>query len=193
MVEITYQMVLSTIQTLSLVVGVIYYITIMRNSQKTRELTLESQELARKAQEQTLETRQNQIFMQIYQQVNSEDTQKSWADLMNLEIKDYDDYLQKYDSSVNPSHFGKRAHLWYSFNTIGELLRQGIIEPDLLRRLNMGLWTIPMWEKWRDIIKEIRVKENIPDAWEGFEYLYDEMKKIRDIKEYPKITYPQQN
>ncbi len=47
-----------------------------------------------------------------------------------------------------------------------------------------------MWEKWRDIIKEFRVKENIPDAWEGFEYLYDEMKKIRDIKEYPKITYP---
>ena len=67
MVEITYQMVMSTIQTVSLVVGIIYYITIMRSQQRTREFALN-------AQEQALETRQTQIFMQIYQQLNSEES-----------------------------------------------------------------------------------------------------------------------
>ena len=64
MVEITYQMILSTIQTASLVVGIIYYITIMRNQQRTRELTL-------KAQEHATETRQTQIFMRLYEQLNN--------------------------------------------------------------------------------------------------------------------------
>ena len=57
MAEITYQMVLSTLQTVGLLVGIFYYVTTMRNAQKTRELTLESQELSQKAQEQSLETK----------------------------------------------------------------------------------------------------------------------------------------
>jgi hypothetical protein len=182
MVEITYQMVLSTLQTVSLMVGVFYYIFIMRNSQKTRELSL-------KAQEQALETRQTQLLMQIYQELNSEETQKSWAELVNQEIIDYEDYIQKYDSSVNPNHYAKRVHIWYSFNTIGELLRQGLIDPDLLQRWLQGPWVIVMWEKWESIIRETRVRGR-PNLWAGFEYLYNEMKRIRDSREYPEIKYP---
>ena len=130
---------------------------------------------------------------QIYEQLNSEDTYRSWAELVNLEIDDYDEYLQKYDSSVNPAHFGKRAHIWYSYDTIGELLRQGIIEPDLLHRLSLAPMVILMWERWVNIIRETKVRENMPDAWDGFEYLYDEMKKLRDRKEYPEITYAKSN
>jgi hypothetical protein len=58
MVEITLPITLQIIQTLSLIIGIAYYLTIMRNSQKTRELTLN-------AQEQALETRQAQLFMQL--------------------------------------------------------------------------------------------------------------------------------
>ena len=70
MVEITLPLVLQIIQTVSLVVGIVYYLIIMRNSQRTRELTLRSQELTRKAQEQALETRQAQLFMQLYNRLN---------------------------------------------------------------------------------------------------------------------------
>jgi hypothetical protein len=65
MVEITLPIVLQIVQTVGILVGIVYYITIMRSQQRTRELALESQELTRKAQEQTLETRQTQLFMQI--------------------------------------------------------------------------------------------------------------------------------
>jgi hypothetical protein len=186
MAEITLPIVLQILQTIGIFVGIVYYITIMRNTQRTRELTL-------KAQEQTLESRQTQIFMQIYQQLNSEETYKSFMELVNLDLKDNDEYLQKYDSSVNPAHYAKRAYIWYSYNTIGELLRMGIIEPDLIDRLLLGAMVIMMWEKWEHIIRETRVRENIPDIWEGFEYLYDEMKKFRSMKGYPEPTLTQPN
>ena len=53
MVDVTYQMVLSTLQTAGILVGIIYYLTIMRNSQKNQQMQLE--------------TRQSQLFMQLFQ------------------------------------------------------------------------------------------------------------------------------
>jgi len=47
-----------------------------------------------------------------------------------------------------------------------------------------------MWEKYEDIIRATRARESIPDAWEGFEYLYDEMKKFRGARGYPDIIGP---
>ena len=100
----------------------------------------------------------------------------------------YEDYLEKYDSSVNPSFFGKRAALWYSFNTIGEMLRLEMIDVELLNRLNIDINVIVLWETWSHIIHKNREVENMPDLWDGFEYLYTEMKSVRDQKGYPNIT-----
>jgi uncharacterized membrane-anchored protein YhcB (DUF1043 family) len=74
MVEITLPIALQIIQTVSLVVGIIYYLIIMRNSQKTRELALN-------AQEQALETRQTQLFMDVYK---SHTTKEHQADVSEL-------------------------------------------------------------------------------------------------------------
>jgi len=182
MVEVTLPIVLQMVQTIALIVGIIYYLTIMRNQQRTRELAL-------KAQEHATETRQTQIFMQLYQDFNSEMFHKALMEIVNLEIGDYDGYLQRYDSRVNPDHYAKRAHIWYSFNTAGELLRQGIIKPDLVHRLQVGQLVTIVWEKWEHIIRELREKENVPDVWEGFEYLYDEMKRYRSERGLPEYTY----
>ena len=178
MVEITYQMVLSTLQTVGLLVGIIYYFIIMRNSQRNQQIQLE--------------TRKVQLFMQLYQQLTSEETLKASMELMTLDIKDNDEYLKKYDSSVNPAHYAKRAHIWWLYNSIGELLRMGTIEHDLIDRLQLDASVILTWEKWEHIIKETRARENLPNIWEGFEYLYNETKKIRDMRGYPdiKLTQP---
>jgi hypothetical protein len=92
MVEITLPIMLQIVQTVGILVGIIYYITIMRNQQRTRELTLESQELARKAQEQALETRKVQLFMQIYQDMNSTENLRIYSELINMEWEDWDDF-----------------------------------------------------------------------------------------------------
>ena len=164
-------------------VAAIYYIYNMRISQRNTELSL-------KAQSQTLETRQTQIFMQIYQQINTEAVYKSWAELVNMGKIDYEEYLQKYDSTVNPDHFAKRAQIWYSYDIIGELLRMGTVELDLLNRLSLAPMVITMWERWEHIIRKTREREGGPDLWEGFEYLYNEVKKYRDKEGYPDFKYP---
>ena len=185
MVEFTLPIVLQIVQTVGILVGIIYYVTIMRNQQRTRELALTAQEHA-------TETRQTEIFMRLYEQLNNAETYTSWAELVNQEI-DNEEYLQKYDSTVNPVHFGKRAHLWYTFNTIGELLLMGIVKPDLIQRLSLDPMVITMWERWEHIIRETRIRENSPDIWSGFEHLYNEMVRLREERDYPKITYPRQS
>jgi hypothetical protein len=167
-----------TVETLSIVftglsisLAAFYYISTLRNAQRTQQLQLE--------------TRKTQVFMQIYEQLNSEESNKTFMELMYLDIEDNEEYLRKYDSSVNPAHYAKRAQLFYNYNAIGELLRGGIIDSDLIHRLLLDFQVIMMWEKWEHIIRETREREKIPDLWEGFEYLYSEMKEYRNMKGYP--------
>ena len=75
MVEITYQMVLSTPQTLSLGVGVIYYIMTLQNTRKNQQLTLE--------------TRQAQLFMTIYSRFY---TNEFWENTSDLGKWEWDSY-----------------------------------------------------------------------------------------------------
>jgi len=165
------------------IAGFSYYVLTVRNAQRTRELTL-------KAQEHATETRETQIFMQLYQNLNNEDIYKKWAELVNQEKIEFNEYVEKYDSSVNPSHFAMRSIIWYSYNTIGELVRQGKIELDLVDRIQVGVMATVMWDKWEHIIKETRIRETAPDLWSGFEYLCDEIKSLRSEKGFPEFTYP---
>jgi len=161
---------------LSISLAAFYYIMTLRNAQRTQEMQLE--------------TRQTQIFMQIYQQLNSEDSFRTWAELMNIECENYDEFLRKYDSVVNPDSLGKRSHIWWSYHTIGVLLQDGIIEPELVYRL-MGPLIIMQWQKWSGIIEDSRQGENVPESLWGFEYLYIEMNKLREQLKYPQIAYGQ--
>ena len=55
--------------------GFTYYVITVRNAQRVRELTL-------KAQEQSLETRQTQLFMQIYSEISSKDFQADFDEFL---------------------------------------------------------------------------------------------------------------
>jgi hypothetical protein len=148
-----------------IIASILYYASVLRNANKTQQLQLE--------------TRQTQIFMQIYQQLNTVETAKTTMELMTLNIKDNTEYLEKYDSTVNLDNYAKRASIWYTYNSIGELLRIGTIDLDLILRLQLDIQVIIMWENWEEIIRATRVRENLPYLWEGFEYLYDELKRYR--------------
>ncbi len=178
---VEFSTILSFIQAGGIIIGVAYYILNIENNRR-------NQKLAIKAQEQSTETRRMELFLQIWRDFNSQENINIVAELFNLK-PDYEEYLQKYDSHVNPSFFARRSGLWYFFNSIGELLRLNYIDPDLLNRLNMDINVIVVWENWAHIIKKNRAVENMPDLWDGFEYLYNEMKSLRDSKGYPEITY----
>ena len=70
---------------LGLIASIVYYANILNNANKTRELQLE-------AQKQTEETRQAQLFMNIYNQHLSERESRTLPLLMDMEYDDFEDF-----------------------------------------------------------------------------------------------------
>jgi hypothetical protein len=184
MVEITYQMVLSTLQTVGLLVGIAYYLIIMRNSQRTRELTLQSQELTRKAQEQALETRQVQLFMNAYNKFD-EDVVNALLEVMSWEWEDFDDFWEKYGWIKNRDKFTATvSKVAMFYEGIGVLVKEGYLNIRLIA-LMIGGVTMLFWEKMESVVLEGRVKTNEPRWMSETEYLYKALKKYMD--EHPEL------
>jgi len=116
MAEITYQMILSTIQTIALVVGIIYYLTIMRNSQK-------NQELARKAQEQALETRETQLFMNLYNRFQ-DNFIKTYYEILDLEFTTFEEFLKAVDEK-GEDFLIRYQNMCAFYEGVGVLVREG--------------------------------------------------------------------
>jgi len=178
MVEITYQMVLSTLQTVGLLVGIFYYITIMRNAQKTRELTLESQELTRKAQEHALETRQAQLFMYMYDRWSDPEIINHAIEILRWEWTDYDDFTERYGTEVNPERYISFSTIARFFEGVGVLVKRKLVDPTLVDDLMSGN-VLEFWEKFGEPMIKIRqVRNNYPQYYEHVEYLYGVIKPI---------------
>ena len=89
MVEIAYQMVLQILQTVGILVGIVYYITILRNSQKARQTELLFQ--------------RHKVDL---------DYVRSWADVLLVqEWKNMEDLDEKYHGRLT----SRREHMFYTF------------------------------------------------------------------------------
>ena len=141
MVEITYQMVLSTLQTIALIVGIAYYLTIMRNSQRTRELSLKAQEEAEKA-------RQRELIFQRFQGYSLEYT-KAFADVTSYtDWEDADDWHEKYGILANPEAWSEYAYITSTYNLVGILLKEEVADPELIFQLYPPQAVIRIWERF---------------------------------------------
>jgi hypothetical protein len=172
MVDLSYQMVLSTLQTAGILVGITYYLVIMRNSQKTRELVLQSQELTRKSQEDALETRQVQLFMNIYKEHLTERESRSLYFLMDMEYDDFEDYERKYGRDNNPEAHDLITMHQLLMEGFGILVREGYVNVRLVALFTSGSIRIG-WEKLRNYIYETRERYNFPRYSIEYEYLYN--------------------
>ena len=191
MVEITLPIVLQILQTAGILVGIVYYITIMRNAQKTRDLTLQAQEQSLKAQEQALETRQAQLFMDLYETYRSYDFRKFGYDIMFVYTWDnWDDYWDKYGPVNNPTAFNSVNSVSAFYEGVGVLVKRGLIDIALVEGL-MHLHLKLVWEKLGPIIIESRKVTDIetpagPRLYTNFEYLYNELMKY--LEEHPELN-----
>ena len=125
----------------------------------------------------TLETRQVQLFMDLYKTYSSKDNQKD-RDAMQLTWK-FDgirDFIEKYGAINNPDEHAKWDTQIAQYVGIGVLVRRGMIKPDLVFDLINDSFTI-FWEKFLPVIKEHRGGYLASYAQDA-EYLYDEMRRI---------------
>ena len=168
MAEITYQMVLSTIQTLGLLVGIFYYIMTLRNQQKNQQLALE--------------TRQAQLFMNTYQEYNTPEFRKAMDTYFNLSYKDYDEYDLKYRSDLE-THVQIEKVSSY-MEGLGVLVREGYIGIRLIA-LHTSADIMFTWEKIKPMVYEYRKRNDYPRYYIEFEYLYNTL--IEYAEQHPEL------
>ncbi len=150
------------IQTLSLTVGVIYYIITLQNSNRNQKMSED--------------TRKIQLLMQIHNAQNSEYSMRR-LEVINLDTEGLDVL------KAEPETASKILITWREWNQLGLLLKYGFIDPDMMFEFLHGSGPILHWEKYGDIIKEMRLSGKFYSLGVGFEYLAEEMKKYRDKQE----------
>ena len=152
MVELTLSNVLQILQTTGILVGIIYYITIMRNQQKSRR---------------------SEILKGFLDERSNEEDALRYAYIMNLEWENYDDFQERYGRASNPEAWVKWKTYLVRFDDYGLMLKRGLINIEDFYELSER--AIPsLWKKFEPIILEDRRRGN-PTTMKWLEYLVEEM------------------
>ena len=165
MVDVSYQMVLSTIQTMSLVIGISYYILVLRNQQKN--------------QKHAEGMRKIQLLYEIFEFTTT--TNDEWNDMMNMTWTDYEDFEEKYGYENNPDSYAARSKIWRNMNYYGLLVEDELIDARDYVRMIADQSPI-VWSKFKDIILEMRRIQDNPDMYAGMEILAEATNNYRISK-----------
>lgn len=150
MVEITFQMVLSTLQTVGLLVGIFYYIMTLRNAQKSRDA---------------------QIFLQFSNKTATKNWQNGMNHISQLEFSSYED-LVKYREN-NPDEWSDIRYVFGVIEDFGGLVRGGYLNINIVA-ITSSTNIIRAWETLQPAIDEMR-RAARARAWSEMEYLYNQL------------------
>ena len=160
-----------TLTGLGLMASIIYYSTILRNANKTRELQLQAQKLA-------AETRQAQLFMQSYRETSTIEIQQICSELMSWEWTDFNDFNTKY--LLKPEKMGKYVTFMLYWHGLGILLHEKYIPKEMLYKMDQnGAASIMYWTKFKQVSLDMRRARNQPNLWKYFENYVEEMIELR--------------
>jgi len=160
---------------IGLAASIVYYANILSNANKTRELQLKAQELA-------AETRQLQLYMDVYKSHVTEENQKTMIEMLRWEWKDYNDFEAKYGVGGWAKYLSYMSQL----EGIAFLVINGFLDPNHVYDLQY-MSIIGLWEKFLSLIIESREIFSNPQILSKVEYLYGEMKRIQEERGHVKI------
>ncbi len=168
---VTLQTLLTYLSLISIPIGVFYHIMTVRNSSKNQKLQLE--------------TRQIQLFMQIYNHYNEIEFAKHIVGPLFLwDWEDVDEFWELYGPENDVDAYAKWTSVLNFFKGVGVLVQRNQIDISIVYDLLFSMFE-PLWEKWEPIIKLHRVRYNVPTAWAATEYLYNELMKY--VEEHPEL------
>lgn len=161
---------------ITVIIGVISFVKSNRRAEEQRALTLQTQQ-------QALETRQAELFMNVFNRWNARDVQMAYGNTrfrLIPQIKDFSDYQQK----VLDERAKGNLEPWFNIQLIatymeglGMLVKRGLIDIELVEDLfsNRIKW---YWENFFTTIGNIRRKQlNDMKLYDSAEYLYHELKQ----------------
>ena len=161
-----------------IIISILYYTSVLQNANKTRELQL-------KAQEQQLETRQAQLFMQIYNKWSDIEYKTEARKLLQWEFTDTNDYIEKYMGPDKPEYEGPSTAINTYLEGVAVLIDRELIDVSLVDELMSG-YIIQYWEKFGPVHIDLRSRLNYPHLSEWVEYLYNKIKKIT-VEQHPEL------
>jgi hypothetical protein len=166
---------LATLQAVSYIMGsmgvfvaAVYYVSTLRNAQKTQQLQLD--------------TRQAQLFMQIYSQSHNDPTfLDAFRKTMSLQWSTYEEF----SDLLKDEEKGRALQRVGSFyEGLGVLVKENYVDIRLVALL-MTIMTRTWLEKYKPIIDEGRRQSGYPRWLSESEYLYNELMKY--IDEHPEL------
>ena len=152
---------------LSIGLAAIYYMMTLRNSQR--------------AQQQQVETRQAQMFMGIYNQMNQPDFIDAWMAVMKMEWSNWEEYMQICN---DPELNRNLLVVGMFYEGLGVLVKNNLVPMKLFAETITG-FTRMWWEKFIPILEEGRREFDSPRWYSETEYLYNELMKY--IEEHPEL------
>jgi len=146
------------------IAGFSYYVLTVRANQKSQRMAEKNNQLQ---------------ILQSFNQI--EENSKRILELLSMEWNDYDEFERKYGSDYNPDNYAKRNVEFVQWNFTGYMLKNGLIEREMLFELS-GNIPLVLWTKFSEVIKEGRRRYNQPLANVYFEYLAEECVKYMQEK-----------
>jgi len=162
---VSLQMIRDLVTIFGVIAGLSYYVTNIRELRRNRRITLTTT---------------------LFQSFMTTEGSRKMIDLLSMEWDSIEDYMEKYDSRVNPENSAARMSMWQTCDTIGLLFREGFLDFKTLISASGG-WIGSLWLKFKPIIEKYRGTDYSEDAFENFEYLA--VKVIEHQREGGKRTY----
>ena len=130
----------------------------------------------------TLQTRQAQLFMQLYNKWQDKEFNKSKYLVMTYPLNSYEDYEEIWRDEERASTFRVVGTF---LEGLGVLVKRGLVDKGFVDDMMSGD-IIGFWEKYGEVIREERRRLNYPQALEWAEYLYNEVKPLSK-KQQPEL------
>jgi hypothetical protein len=127
-----------------------------------------------------VKTRRAQFFMSIYELSINKDFGEVALKALNLEYKDYDDFVNKYGPpfSDHEAHVALNVLCMY-FEALGILVKKKMLDIELVSELfSVELF----WERLKPIVEGMRKQLDAPLIYLWFEFLFNEVCKYRSAQ-----------
>ena len=163
MVDVSYQMILSTLQTVGLLVGIFYYIMTLRNQNITRK---------------------GQLLMQTYARIDSAERVKALITMFEWKFNGFDEFMEKYGPESGTEDWERFGNIHVFIECLAAMVRMKYIDIEGVATLIGG--GIVYWWKLVSPMKEQLTEYMYPRWCTETEYLYDEL--IKYAEKHPELN-----
>ncbi len=138
----------------------------MRNSQKTRELSL-------RAQEQALETRQAQLISFLIDRMDSVEWWTHYNTIRDAQDRTYDEWEEILQDPVIDGGFGS---ILAFLNHVGWLVKKGLIDIEIIEENPFQSIVVRVYENTMPFLEEFERRTGRPQRYTYLKYLYEHVK-----------------